>query len=366
MIRILQKYCERRPAHIYWGFLVAVTLAETLTALADTRFGLVLHALLLIGLLALSAVVPSEAGRKLALALTLAPLIRLLSLALPLTRLPQMAWYALVALPLFMATRLIAREGKLSRQSLGLVAGPVMIELMLMLFGVGLGLVEYLILQPKALTAAPSVSFFVLSALSLFIFTGFFEELIFRGLLQTLSAPVLGRWALLYVSLLFGALHIGHLSLVDVVFVSLIGLLFAYFVRWGKSILGVTLAHGLTNTTLFLIAPTLEQHEPGAIARLAPPVVMVSVVLMVSIGWMLFWYHMLERQQARAAAPRNELRAARQALGLSYTELAQRSGLPVRTLIEAEYSRGNASGDVVARVLATIRGNQEGPMQSEV
>ena len=45
----------------------------------------------------------AEGERKLALALTLAPLIRILSLALPLARFPQAAWYPLVALPLLLA-----------------------------------------------------------------------------------------------------------------------------------------------------------------------------------------------------------------------------------------------------------------------
>jgi membrane protease YdiL (CAAX protease family) len=365
MISLLQTHIARRPAIIFWAFLVAITAAELFTAIIDAPLGLVLHALLLVGLLALSATVPGEAARKLTLALTLAPLIRLLALALPLTRVPQMLWYGMVAVPLFAATWIIAREGKISPRSLGLRPGPVVIELMLMLFGIGLGTMEYLILQPGPVTPAPSALFFVLSALSLFVFTGFLEELIFRGLLQSLSIPVLGRSALIYVSLLFGALHIGHLSLVDVVFVSVIGLIFAYFVRWGKSILGVTLAHGLTNTTLFLILPTLEQRLPGSVAQLAPSVVMATVILMVGITWMLYWCHKIERQPAPASAlPASELRATRRALGMSYTELAQRTGLPVRTLVEAEHNPERASQDVVSQLLLRLRAIQEEPMQT--
>jgi membrane protease YdiL (CAAX protease family) len=365
MIRFLQTSLARRPAAIFWAFLATVTLAEALTALIDPRFGLALHALLLVGLLGLSAVSPSDNARKLTLALTLAPLIRLLSLALPLTRLPQMSWYAAVAIPLFLATWIITRENKVSRKALGLVPGPVAIELMLMMFGIGLGTIEYLILQPAAVTSTMTAQTFLISALSLFIFTGFLEELIFRGLLQSLSIPVLGRWALIYVSLLFGVLHIGHLSLIDVVFVSLVGLLFAYFVRWGKSILGVTLAHGLTNTTLFLIAPTLEQHSPGITLQLAPSIVMVCIILMASVTWMLYWCNKVERQQL-PAGPRaqNELRETRRALGISYSELAQRSGLPVRALIEVEYSPERANQDVVGRLLQNMRAGQEGSMHT--
>jgi hypothetical protein len=96
--------------------------------------------------------------------------------------------------------------------------------------------------------------------LSFLIFTGFTEELVFRGLLQSLSLPIMGRFAFVYVSLLFAVMHIGYRSLADLVFVFTVGLYFAFVVQWSGSILGVSLAHGVTNTTLFVVMPDLMQH----------------------------------------------------------------------------------------------------------
>src|SRR5262245_30322365 len=93
-----------------WGYLLLVAAAEIITAAVNYQAGLVLHALLLIGLTIHSALEHHEAYRRLILALTLAPLIRLLSLGLPLMRLPQLAWYPVVAVPLLMATWLIIRQ----------------------------------------------------------------------------------------------------------------------------------------------------------------------------------------------------------------------------------------------------------------
>jgi hypothetical protein len=89
------------------------------------------------------------------------------------------------------------------------------------------------------------------------IFTGFTEEIIFRGLLQGLAVRMLGRWALVYISLLFAIMHIAYRSPADLLFVFVVGLLFAYIVYWSGSILGVTLVHSTANITLFLIMPLI-------------------------------------------------------------------------------------------------------------
>ena len=65
----------------------------------------------------------------------------------------------------------------------------------------------------------------------------------------------LGRFGLLYVALLFAVLHIGYRSVLDVVFVFGVALLFGWVAEATWSLLGVTLAHGVTNIVLFLIMP---------------------------------------------------------------------------------------------------------------
>jgi membrane protease YdiL (CAAX protease family) len=62
---------------------------------------------------------------------------------------------------------------------------------------------------------------------------------------------------LIYVNAVFAVLHIGYLSILDVVFVFLVGLLFSLFALRTKSIVGVTIAHGAVNISLFLLLPFL-------------------------------------------------------------------------------------------------------------
>lgn len=327
----------RRPIWLLWGALVLITVAELLTSAVNPQLGLLAHALLLIGLTVYGATGQLDEPRKLALALTLAPLIRLLSLSLPLTRFPQITWYPIVAVPLFLAAWIVIRLLGISRQSLGLRAGNLPLQLMLIGGGFGLGAIEFFILKPAPLVNSLEPSALVLPALSLIICTGFSEELIFRGLLQQAAAPALGRWALMYVALLFAVLHIGYLSFSDVVFVFIVGLLFGYIVRWGGSILGVSLAHGLTNITLFLILPYLARN-PGSLASAMPWVVAGGSVLAILAIYALFLRSTVRQAAVAPSAPTSAgLRELRHNAGLTYTDLAQRTGLPARLLAEIEH-----------------------------
>jgi len=65
----------------------------------------------------------------------------------------------------------------------------------------------------------------------------------------------LGRSGLLYVSLIFAILHIGYRSAADFLFVLAIALLYGWVVRRTGSIIGVSVSHGITNITLFLVIP---------------------------------------------------------------------------------------------------------------
>jgi len=85
--------------------------------------------------------------------------------------------------------------------------------------------------------------------------TGLAEEFVFRGVLQKVSMDVLGSRGLALVTVIFAVLHVGYRSVADVIFVFGVALMFGWVVESTRSLLGVTLAHGLTNVVLFLIMP---------------------------------------------------------------------------------------------------------------
>lgn len=242
----------RRVALFY---LAALTLAEALTTLIEPRLGLALHGLILISLLLYASLGAQGPTRRFLLCLALAPTIRLLSLSLPLPSFPFIYWYLVVGLPLFLAAIVAARISRMSKDMLGLNFRHLPIQLLVAITGFGLGYPEYLILHPDPLAPSLSWQLILVPALILMLFTGFLEELIFRGMMQYSGLRSLGRFGLWYVIAVFTVLHLGYRSALDMLFVFGVAVYFAWVTQRTGSILGVTLAHGLINVGLFLIFP---------------------------------------------------------------------------------------------------------------
>jgi membrane protease YdiL (CAAX protease family) len=245
-------------------YLAALVTAELVISLGSAALGLTLHILLMFTLLFRASFAPLR-ERALLTALVLAPLIRIVSLALPLNGLPTTYWHVLISIPLFTACILWIRSLQLSRYQLGLrLSHGLRAQLLIGFLGYPLGGVEFLILRPTASTNASTTGAIVLLVAILLICTGFLEELIFRGILQAAALRLFGRSGLVYVSGVFAALHIGYLSLVDVVFVFGVGVLFGWLVLKTGSLLGVSIAHGMTNVLLLLVLPTFPfpPHVP--------------------------------------------------------------------------------------------------------
>lgn len=259
----LLRHAPDQPLRLPLYFLGVTALAEGLILAADPRLGLFLHFGLILLLLYNVLEAPQEAVRRFYLAMLLIPMIRILSLGLPLAAWPQLSWYFVIAIPLSLAVLLVIRQEEWRRDEIGLTFHDLPVQLGIGVTGLALGWIEYKILSPGPLIRSFSPQAIWLPTLVLLISTGFLEELIFRGLLQSAALPVLEYWpALVYIAALFAVMHIGNASIIDVVFVFLVGLLFGVIVARTRSILGVALAHGLTNISLFLVWPFLLGLNP--------------------------------------------------------------------------------------------------------
>ena len=240
-----------------WIYLAAITVAELLTTYTQPAIGSLAHALILLAIL-YQIVRRGDQINALLLGLLLAPLIRVLSLSLPLADIPLVWWYFITSVPLFAATFVAIRLAGFSWRDVGLGLNwrTLPVQVLVALSGIALGWLEYQILGSEPLASSFTLAALWWPALILIVSTGFLEELIFRGLLQQGAVQVFGlRLGLIYVSLLFAMLHIGYRSPLDILFVFLVGLYLAWVVARTKTIWGVTFAHGLTNIVLFLIMP---------------------------------------------------------------------------------------------------------------
>ena len=242
----------------YLGFyLAAIGAAEWVTTYIHPQLGLIIHGGLLVLIFLHASLKTSQAQGKLLFTLTLAPLIRLLSLSMPLVQFPFSYWYAIIGLPLLISAYLVLRQNGFTLAEIGINARRLPLQALVGLTGLGLGWAEYQILKPDPLVQSWRWQEIWMPVLILTVFTGFLEEFIFRGLMQHASQDVLDKFGLLYISLLFAILHIGYQSIIDFAFVLGVGFAFSLVVRKTGSLWGVTLAHALTNIGLFIIFPFL-------------------------------------------------------------------------------------------------------------
>jgi len=242
-------------------YLAGISAAELVTAKVNTVGGIVFHTILLFSLIIHSSFA-KHPSHKLYLALAIAPLVRIVSLSMPLLEFDQAYRYLIVAMPLSVAVLVIIRILKLQRRDIGLTVQKLGLQGLVALTGLGFGWVEYHILEPEPLVPNATLLEAVLPSLILLVCSGFVEELAFRGVAQRCAQEVLGRWGWVYVAGLYSALYIGYLSGTQWIqwpFVLLVGLFFGWVVRRTGSILGVTFSHGITNIALYVVLPLLAR-----------------------------------------------------------------------------------------------------------
>jgi len=237
-------------------YLLALILAELLVTYINKTWGLTLDTIILFALLVNSALVTSENFRNLLRSMMVVPIIRIVGLSIPILQIQPLYWFPIIAIPLFIAAIAIMRSQRLTRERVGLVWGNIPIQLLIGITGLFTGIVEYFILKPDPLIVQFTPILVISAGFIILISTGLAEELLFRGIIQNNASKAIGPgFALLYTSLVFTVMHIGWLSPVDWVFVFTIGMFYGYSFMKTKSIFGVTLAHGLNNTLLFLVMP---------------------------------------------------------------------------------------------------------------
>ncbi|MBA7648342.1 hypothetical protein ES703_56128 [subsurface metagenome] len=236
-------------------YLLAIAAAETVTVFVQPVWGIVCHAIVLVAVVMHSALASDYRYRNLVLSLALVPLVRIVSLCMPLVNIPQIWWYPIIYAPLLAAAMVVVRILGHSAREVGLSFSSFPVQMAVGLSGLLFGMIEYFILAPEPMIIELTWREAWLPALIFLMCTGFVEEFIFRGVLQRTAVEAFGGWGIIYVSLLFAVLHVGFLSLIDVVFVFAVALFFGWVVKKTGSLFGVALAHGITNILLYLVVP---------------------------------------------------------------------------------------------------------------
>jgi uncharacterized protein len=248
-----------------------IFLAELFIFLGKSNLAMPIHSINLI-LLILSSI---YINNRIYPALMLMPLFRLLNVAMPVFFDLTLYSYSMVYAPMFIPIYFLVKEGFVSSEEAGFTFKGFWYYLPLAIsVGFALGWGEFNVIHPQMLTPGANIKDVMILIVTMVFFVGFVEEFIFRSSLQTVLRERLGPIAgLMLASVIFGFMHSGYQMPLELLYVSLAGVVFGLLFWLTKSLPIIALAHGVTNVSLFLVVPL----NPGILIYfvLAPALIFV-------------------------------------------------------------------------------------------
>lgn len=320
---------RRTASAVVPAYLAAIIAAEAIGAFIAPLAGYAGQALLVVALLSQYVYAEGARYRRLLPALALVPLLRLLSLVMPVRFVPEPYWYALIGLPLLAAVLLTAQLLELGPAALGLHTRGWPRQLLIAASGPPLGLAAALL--------APQLAFASLSAASapeqiaglvaLAVGLALLEEMLLRGLLLRVASETLGAGGLLCASLLSAALYLGTRSLAAIGLAALAAIFFGWCVRRSGGSWGVIASHSLLNLTLAWLS------EAGRAWQASPANAQLAWYATLGIGGLavalLMWLALQAARSPRGVAAAHPPGRAELALALSALALVGASGAAV-------------------------------------
>jgi len=242
--------------------ILIIAFAELMIYEGSLDEAIMVHTLLLITLVMCIALIKDRDIQQTYQILMLLPILRLVNLATPVFFEDTLYSLAFIYAPMAIPVAIIAMYQEFTLEKMGLALRKLWLFLPLAFsMGAVLGYGEYTILQVSVRDALiPDLSLASLLSLAvvMIFFVGLIEELIFRGLLQTRLVTFLGPVAgILAASLLFGLMHAGYGSLIEIFYATFVGVFIGQlYYRTGNLTLMV-LIHGFMNIFVFGIFPLM-------------------------------------------------------------------------------------------------------------
>ncbi len=286
----------------FWLYLPLFAALELATPRSGPLLGVVLYVSLLIGLSLHSSLARQESAARLALALTLLPLVRLLTLVLPLLALPPLLGYLAMLVGSALACAVVLLQLNLRCSAVGLGLRVPVLHLLMLSSVPGLAALHFAFAAPAALVSSELVSSTPVPAAPLALLVlggmlfigGMLEEVILRGVVQTVALPLMGRRALIFGALAGAMLYVGTAPISALLLIGLVGWLFAHISYHTGSVLSVALLRGSTNVLYLLGLPALLGPPDAsallvALVPLGMPTALLVLVLLVLMSLLLAW-----------------------------------------------------------------------------
>lgn len=250
-------------SHAWIVYLAAAIVAELMLPIAPVGTALIDAAILVLALTHFGwaqryPLAIGDPPTRLLPAVALLPLLRLLSLTMPVPEWPPATWLVLAGLPLLVAIWAAARLMHLDVKEISLVRVSRDWRTAAI---VALSVPAGLLLARAAANPIWSTSEGPLATLATAVvivaFAAIPEELAFRGMLQPLLGAVLGRTAILVSALAFAATYAGAGSIWAVLLMGGVGVAYGWEVDRTDALWGPIVAHAVLVTTAVFVGPAV-------------------------------------------------------------------------------------------------------------
>lgn len=241
--------------------IIVILLAiSELFSIWRPEVGIISHAIVGISAAVMAAFLNDNSPmRKLLISILPIPLVRIVSISAPIIQFTMVQWFLMMGALLFssLVISIIIIGDPIERYGFRLPKrGTRYIEAIIILSGLGLGFIEFQILEVDAISLDTSPVKLLAPLSAIYLGTGLLEELLFRGVIQRHAIDSLGKVAgVALTTLIFMIMHTGWQSVPDIIFVGVVGGIFSIVVLKTGSLLGVSISHALVNLSLFIITP---------------------------------------------------------------------------------------------------------------
>jgi membrane protease YdiL (CAAX protease family) len=245
-------------------YLLCIGIAEIFSVLAPAPIGLLAYALVLLVLLIGGSLWSEPADAPVYFGLALVPLLRVVTLGLPLDRFAEQWTYVLVCVPVLFSVAVMPAVAGLGPASLRLrvpVGAGVVPTVLIGASGIALGWLVVAALDPDPLRRSSDTLWVTLALVCLAGLVGLTEELLLRGVVLTVLERPLGVVAaILASSLVSGLLALASGSVAMMALAVGAGLYLGWAVVTTNSLAAAVIARwccyaviftGLSSTTLF-------------------------------------------------------------------------------------------------------------------
>lgn len=247
------------PVRLASVYLIVFSLVEAITLLLHAAVGYVLYHVLVVIVIYSAVLTGDERRRRFTISLSLPPIMRIISLGVPLADFPTVMPYVFTGFMMLLATHIARKNTGYDLEACGMHITTKLWGWQIIVLALGgvIGAAGYLILRPEPLILALNWQPLVVPSLAILFFSGFAEEFTYHGLIQRAAVDLFDARGIFFVALVFTIMHVALFSLPFLLLTFTTSLIFGWIVLRTDTILGVALAHGLINLIMLLYLPNV-------------------------------------------------------------------------------------------------------------